>query len=213
MGRSHLGQLVNPAGPGTQPRVARDSWSTPRAFRHGPEALGTTGQPRAASGTVPSCPGEMVYHMGPRTEARVATDAWSTTWYILPGSEWPGSAGHATGHRARARGAQDRWSNAGPRIRARVPRDRGTPRGPWPQARDTRDCWSTPHALGPGHESPRTAGKPRGSSDTRPSHAGQLVDTTGQQTRARFAREIWSKPRALGTGRESPGAAGRSRRP
>ncbi|RKM63908.1 hypothetical protein C0215_19545 [Clostridioides difficile] len=67
LGRSHLGQLVNPAGPGTQPRVARDSWSTPRAFRHGPEALGTTGQPREASGTVPSCPGEMVYHMGPRT--------------------------------------------------------------------------------------------------------------------------------------------------
>ena len=76
-----------------------------------------------------------------------------------------------------------------------------------------QDSWTTAQALGPGHESPRTACKRRGSSDTGPSHAGQLVDTTGHQTRALFAREIWSNPQALGTGRESPWAAGRSRRP
>ena len=116
--------------------------------------------------------------MGSRTRVQVATDAWSTTRYILPGSESPGSAGHATGHRARARGAQDRWSNAGPRIRARVPRDRGTPRGPWPQARDTRDCWSTPRSLGPGPGSPGTAGRPLMPSDLGTSHPGQRVNST-----------------------------------
>ena len=155
----------------------------------------------------------MVYHMGPRTEARVATDAWSTTWYILPGSEWPGSAGHATGHRARARGAQDRWSNAGPRIRARVPRDRGTPRGPWPQARDTRDCWSTPRSLGPGPGSPGTAGRPLMPSDLGTSHPGQRVNPAVLQTLARVMQDSWSTPRASRPERDSPGRSGRNREP
>ena len=118
LGRSHLGQLVNTAGPRTRARVVRDSWSTPRDLRHGPEAVGNTGQPREASGTIPSCPGQIVYPTGPRTRDRAAPDTQSKTRFILPESKSPGSAGHATGHRARARDAQDRWLNAGPRFRA-----------------------------------------------------------------------------------------------
>ena len=82
------GELVNTAGPRTSVDVMRDSWSTRWALRHGPEALGTTGQPREASGTIPSCPGQMVYHT-----TRVTPSICSTMRYVLQGSETPGTTG------------------------------------------------------------------------------------------------------------------------
>ena len=111
--------------------------------------------------------------------------------YILPGSESPGSAGHATGHRARARGAQDRWSNAGPRIRAPVPRDRGSP-----------------GVLGPKRESPGTVGRQRGPSDLGWSLPGNLFETAVPPTQPRVPRDSWSTARALEPGPESPRTAG-----
>ena len=42
-GPSRLEQLVDPAGPWTQARVTRDSWSTPQALGAGPESPGTSG--------------------------------------------------------------------------------------------------------------------------------------------------------------------------
>ena len=77
MGPRYMGQLVNPrglgnrrkspgtavqpAGPRTQSRVARDSWWT-----HG------------ASDTGPSHAGQLVDPTGPQNQARVTRDSWST---------------------------------------------------------------------------------------------------------------------------------------
>ncbi|RKM63586.1 hypothetical protein C0215_19805, partial [Clostridioides difficile] len=66
--------------------------------------------------------------------------------------------------------------------------------GPRAPARVAQYRWSNPRALGPGPESPGTAGRPRGPSDTSVSPLGQLFDT-----------------RALRHGLESPGTAGQHR--
>ena len=149
-----------------------------------------------------------------------------------PGLSHPRQLVDTAGHRAWARGARESWSTAGPRTFAGLtwnswltPRPLGmsyqgwirpgqlVDHGPSNADRSTPGHLEDPSGPLPGHKSPRTAGQPCGSSDTGPSHAGQLVDTAGHQKRARFTREIWLKTRALGTGHKSPGTAGRSRRP
>jgi len=66
--------------------------------------------------------------------------------------------------------------------------------GPRAPARVAQYRWSNPRALGPGPESPGTAGRPRGPSDSRVSPLAQLFDT-----------------QALRHGLESPGTAGQHR--
>ena len=61
--------------------------------------------------------------------------------------------------------------------------------------------------------SPRTAGRPRGFSDPRPSRGGQLVHTVGPRTRVGLAWESWSNPWALRPRPEWPRTAGRPRGP
>ena len=207
MGRRHLGQLVNPAGPRASAQVERDSWSTPRGFRHGPEALGTTGQHRVASGTVRSCRGQMVSPTGPRIRARIALDTFSTMRYVLPGSESPGTTGRP-------------WSlgpgpeSPGKAGHSRRPSDTGTsragqlinPAGSRTQARVALGVLVDTAALRPKRKS-------RGPSGTVPSHPGKLVDTAGHWARARVAVEGWSTPRDIGPEHDSPRRAGPNRGP
>ena len=104
---------------------------------------------------------------------------------------------------------------------------RVNPAGPRNGARITKECWSTPQALGRERESPRRSGGPastrpkpespggtgenRGPSDPSGSCPGVLVDPVGPRNRARVARESWWTPCALGEECESPGRAGRLR--
>ena len=171
------------------------------------------GLPHGPSDRGPSRHGRLVDNVVHLTRVRVARVSWSRHGTSGSRPRRPGSLVECGPKDPGPSPPGPRYSPGSLAPSTRHPGLLVDPAVPRTRPRVPRDSWTSPHALGPGHESPRTAGKPRGSSDTRPSHAGQLVDTTGQQTRARFAREIWSKPRALGTGHEAPGAAGRSRRP
>ena len=212
--RKWPGNAGRPVGPRTPPRVTRDCWSSPRAFRHGPEALRTTGQHHPDSGTVPSCRGQMVYPTGPRTRARVALDAWSNPRSVGYTHKLPGTAGPLRGPSGigssrpgcllettvppnRVRVAEDHWSTTGPRTLTGV----------------TWDSWSTLWALRPGPESRRRADRPRGLSEPGTSCPGVLVDTAGPRTRARVSRVCWSTPQDLGPKREWPRISGRARAP
>lgn len=89
------------------------------------------------------------------------------------------------------------------------------PAGPLAWARVTQESRSTPRALRPGQESPRTAGRPWdlgpelespgrvgrhcGTSGTVPSRRGQLVDPRGPRTKSRVARDSGSTPGPSGT--------------
>ena len=61
--------------------------------------------------------------------------------------------------------------------------------GPRTQSRVMRDIWLTPRALGPGSESPGTAGRPRRHSITGPSTPGCLVNTEVPSTGSQFAQD------------------------
>ena len=65
-------------------------------------------------------------------------------------------------------------------------------------------------ALGPGPESPGTAGRTRGTSDLNSTHLGEFVDTTGLRPQARVTQDSWSTTRAIGPERHWPGRAGRT---
>ena len=164
------------------------------------------GLPHGPSDRGPSRHGRLVDNVVHLTRVRVARVSWSRHGTSGSRPRRPGSLVECGPKDPGPSPPGPRYSPGSLAPSTRHPGLLVDPAVPRTRPRVPRDSWTSPHALGPGHESPRTAGKPRGSSDTGPSHAGQLVDTTGHQTRARFAQEIWSKPRALGTGRESPGA-------
>ena len=81
-GPCHLGQLVDPAGPGTCARVPRDCWSTPRDLRPRPESRGQAGRSRRSSHT---------------TWRRVARDSWMTLRALGHRTESPWTGGRTHG--------------------------------------------------------------------------------------------------------------------
>ena len=91
-GQSRPGHLLDPRGPRTQQRDTRDSWSTPRTLRHGPESLGTAGRPQGPSDTTARHSGQLVNTTGPKTQAPVTRDSWSTQRALGPGPKSPGGA-------------------------------------------------------------------------------------------------------------------------
>ena len=141
-GLSRHGQLVDPAGYRSRPRVLWDSWSNlrpsdpsssrpeermdPADPRSAPEAPGTAGQPRRHWNQAPGRLGHLVEPPGPQAWARVSRDSWWTLRTIGPGPEWPRTAGRHRG-----------TSGMGPSL---------------------PDTWPTPRAIGSGRKSPRTAG-------------------------------------------------------
>ena len=72
---SSLGQLVETSRTQTLVRVVKESWSTPRDLRHGPEPPGTADRHCGPLDTGPSCPRQLVDPVGPRTWAQVAQDS------------------------------------------------------------------------------------------------------------------------------------------
>ena len=89
----------------------------------------------------------------------------------------------------------------------------GQPHGTWAQARFALDAWMTPRFVQPGPESPGTADRPGGPSDTGTSYQGQLVETADTRTRARVTRDSWSTLLGLGYSPEFDGTDGPPRRP
>ena len=189
------GELVVPVGLQTWARVARESLSTPRAFRHGPQSPGTTAGPSWPLGTGLIPLGQPVDPTGPWTRARDARDSWSNPWAFGPGPQLPGRPGrpHGTSDPSVIHPG-DLVDPVGPRTQARVrpPRHSDTitrrqgqlvePAGGWTMARGARPIWSTPRSFGPGPESPRTAGRSCRPSNHGHSRPGQLVNSAGHRT-------------------------------
>ena len=165
-GLSRHGQLVDPAGYRSRPRVLWDSCSNlrpsdpsssrpeermdPADPRSAPEAPGTAGQPRRHWNQAPGRLGHLVEPPGPQAWARVSRGSWSTPWAQGHGPGAPGPAGRPRGH----------WNPAPGRPGHLV-----EPMGPGNRVRVARDSWSAPRAL-----------------DTGPSHPGEMVDPTGPWT-------------------------------
>ena len=113
MSVSRPGELVDPAGPGTHSRAAKElvetavpptqagvdlhCWSTPSNLGHGPEWSGRARRFRGPSGTSASSPGHLVDPAGPCTQDRVTRDSWSTLRALAHGTESPRTAGRPCG--------------------------------------------------------------------------------------------------------------------
>ena len=181
--------------PWDEARVARDSSSTPRHLRLGPESRRTASPIRGPLGTDTSYPGRLVDTAVRPTRAQVTRDTWWTSLANGYGHESPGTAGR------HLRSSEQGPSTLGPLAKSA---------GPQTRAQVTREVWWIPWALGHGPKSTRTAGRHHGPSGTGSgrSSPGELVQSSGHRTRARFAQEIWSKLRALRHGPEWPGTAG-----
>ena len=119
-------------GPWTRARVARYSWSIPRALRHGPESPGTVGRPSGHSVPGWSRPGHLDNPTGTRTRTRVARESWSTPRALGHRPESPRTAGR---HR---RPLDTGLSDPGQLVVTACPRI---------QARVTQDSWSTLRGL------------------------------------------------------------------
>ena len=199
LARVARGLLVDPSGRWTRAGVARDSWSTPRALGYGPESPGASGRPRGTSGMGANLPGQLV-DRGRQTRTRVARKSWSTPRAQRHGPVSPRTAGQPrvpwdpspihpgqlvdpAGLRTQTRVSWDSWSTPGHseagRSRPGQPVD---PAGPRTQVRVARVSRLTPRALGLWPESPRTAGRPHGPSETSQRHPGLLVHGGGPQT-------------------------------
>ena len=171
--------------------------STTWGIRHRPESPQRPGRHRGPSDTSAIHPGELFKPVGLWTRARVARDSWSTLRALRPMHEWPRRDGRACGPSEAGRSCPGELVN----IRALRHGPSGLGRGVKimrlrTRAQVTRDSWSIPWDFGHRPESPKTAGRHRGTSD--PSVSIQ---------------DSWSTPRALGPGHESPGTACRPRRP
>ena len=172
----------------------------------------------------------MVDPAGTRTRSRFDLESWSTPRALQNRPEYPGAAGPRCGPSEPGTGHVGQLVDpAAPRTWAGVPRDHWlnpraseqsashpgqleVPTGSRAVARVVRYIWSTLWVLGHWTESPRTAGRPRGHSDTGPraSHTGQMIDPVGPRIRARVARDSWLTPRAHRHRPNSPGTADRT---
>ena len=167
---------------------------TPRALGHGPARPEQVVDPEAF-GPGPQSPGERFDPAGPWSRAGLSRNIRFT-------SRGPGHGPFSPGKPGRTRGTSDLNSShlgelvgtTGPQPRARVTRD----------SLSTMDVWSTQRALGPKHECPVKAGRPRGPFEPTRSHPGELVDPAVTSAWARVSQESWWTPWALGTGPDSP---------
>ena len=167
--------MVGPVGPWNRARVARDKWSILQAIGLWPVSPRTTGQHHGATESSVIHPGELVETAGLRTQARVARESSSTPWTLGPGPEMHRRAGRPHGPSdLNARCPAHLVAPKGPGNRARVTGQMVDPMGTRAQARVPKESWSTPRdighepeepgtanrlqALGPGPESPGTAG-------------------------------------------------------
>ena len=230
-GPNHAGQLVDTADPRTRAQVPGISDRHPGPSNPSPSRPGQLVDP-VALGHGPDSPGRACRHHRPSEPALVTQNRWSTPTPSDPGPSCPEERFDPAGPRSRAGVSSDIWfTPLGLRHGPNSPGKPGRPRrtsdqnschrgelvdttGHQPRARVTRDswsttdAWSTQRALGPKHEWPVTAGRPRGTSLPGPSRPGQLVDTSGPRTQLRVARESCSTPQVLGAGPESPGTSG-----
>ena len=203
---------------------SREGCSTPRALRQEQGSPRSAGRHRGPSDSISSFPGELVdpagprtnlsrprelvEAVGPRTQARVARECWSTSRAIGPQRESLRRGGRHRKHSHTGLSCPGELVDPmGYRRRAQGLRSAGRPRRPSDRIPITRESWSTRRALGHEHESPRSAGRHRGHSDSIESLTGELVDPAGLRNHARDARESWSTARALGPGPESPWCA------
>ena len=154
----------------------------------------------------PSHPDCLVNHAGNRARARVPRDRWYT-----PGTlgHWPESLRtpvrqHGTSYQGWSRPGQlvdhgpsdPDWRHLGQLF---------DPAGPQTWARVTQESWSTPLALGHGHELPGGTGRHRGPSDSSASRLGYLVDSMGPQTFSRVPGTAGRPHKSSDTSASGPG--------
>ena len=198
---------VNRAGARTQARVARGSWSTPRALGHEPDSPGTAGRLRRTWDKGPICPGELVDPVGSRNRVRVSRECWWIPRGLGHEPESPGTSGrpHGTsdtgpkcpgdlvdpvGTETRPQVTWDSWSTLrAPDTGLCPPGELVEHAGDWRWARVLRDRWSTLRAFGHESESPERSSQHRGPSDASPSGPGHVVDFTGPQTTAHVTQD------------------------
>ena len=208
-GRSHPGQLVEPAGP--QARITLCNLVNP---------AGTWTQANRADDCIEpmSGPGRIVQMTGRTRELSVpgprALDSRSTPRSL---GSWPWSPGTAGRTCGTSKLAQIRPRllvvPAAPLAQARVARDSCTTPGHSGTFRVVWDSWWTPRAVPHGPEMPRKAGRHRRPSNKVPRHPGPPVDPAGPRTQVRVARVSRLTPRTLGLWPESPRTTGRPHRP
>ena len=166
---------MNPAGPRSLGRVARDSWSTLQAIGHGTESPRTAGRPRGISVTGPSHPGGLVDSVDPWRRARVTWESWSNPRAHRDKPDSPRRAGRYR-----------RPSDTDPSHPGKLV----TTAGPRSLSQVSWESWSTPRGLRPRPRSPVTAGRPRRTSrkSLSVSRQGQVVDPAEPRARPRI---IW----------------------
>ena len=148
----------------TRARIARDSWSTPRALGPGPESPGTADRPRGPSDPSANGTGEVIDLGGHRTQAARAGQ------HRGPSDPAPCPLGQLL-------------EPTGPRARARVTGTAGRTLVHLEQNAGCRESWSTPWALEPGPEPPGIVGRARRTSGTGLNDPGQLVEPAGPRAR------------------------------
>ena len=170
---------------------------TPQSQGHGPELPGSADRNCGPLDPGANCPGELVEHAGLWTRSRFARDSLSTPQALGPQHESIRSVGRqrVPSHNGLIYPGQ-MVNPAGYRRGARVLQSAGRPRGPSDPNPIARQSWSIPRAFGPEHESPRSAGRHCGLSDSIASRPGELVDPTCP----------WPEPQV-------PGRTGRPRGP
>ena len=159
-GPSCPGHLVDPVGLLTSTGVARESWSTPRGLRYGPELPRRASQHRRPSDWRAIRPGELFESSVPWTRDVVARDSGSNPRALGHRPESPRSASRPLGaigperDLPRRAGRNCGPSDPGPRHTGQLVNTAGNPT----QDRVARNIWSTGWAFGHGPESPWTAG-------------------------------------------------------
>ena len=209
----------------------RDRWSTPGSNRPEPVWPVTACQHRWPSDPCDSRPGQLDDIAGYRSRVRVARECCWTLWALGPEGKSPGRAGqhpgpsepsascpgelgNPAGTGTRPQVGQDIWSRPQDlRHEPESPGRAGRQCGPSTGARVARECGWIARALGEECESPRRAGRIRGTLDRGPSRPGVLVDPACYRSRVRVSRDSWSTPRALGVRREWSGTSSRTSGP
>ena len=167
--------------------------------------------------------GRLIDPGGPWTLARVPRERCSNPGALGQSASHPGQLFDTAAPRAQSPWTVGRHCGSSD-TDPRQAEQQVNPPGPRTRARGSRDSWSTPWALGPGPESPRTFGQHRGPSDLGRSRPGELVEPampgngpespgTALQTRGPCGTGpsrpgSQSTPRSLRPGPESPGTAG-----
>ena len=202
--------LVDPSGPRTHARVARECWSTPGTLGPSASSLGqlfSTAAPstvQSGSGCWlkpwslrhgPESPECLVDHADPRTRSLVSRERGRHRAHSDTGPIHPGQLINPVGARTKARAAVIAGRPHGPsETSASPPGQLVDTEGPRTGTRVTRDSWSTPQALGCKHVWTARAGPPCRPSEPVRSPLGQLYDPVGPRIRTGVARDSWATP-------------------